>query len=58
MHIHNHPVEKAKEQLSVSPASISEIAYQLGFEHPQSFSKFFKLKTTVSPLDFRRSFAR
>jgi len=55
-HIHNHLIEKAKEQLSTSPASISEIAYQLGFEHPQSFSKLFKLKTSVSPLDFRRSF--
>jgi AraC family transcriptional activator of pobA len=55
-HIHNHLIEKAKEQLSTSPASISEIAYELGFEHPQSFSKLFKLKTNVSPLDFRRSF--
>jgi AraC family transcriptional activator of pobA len=55
-HIHNHLIEKAKEQLSTSDASISEIAYELGFEHPQSFSKFFKLKTSVSPLDFRRSF--
>lgn len=55
-HIHNHLIEKAKEQLSTSQASISEIAYDLGFEHPQSFSKLFKLKTSVSPLDFRRSF--
>lgn len=55
-HIHNHLIEKAKEQLSTSDASISEIAYELGFEHPQSFSKLFKLKTSVSPLDFRRSF--
>jgi AraC family transcriptional activator of pobA len=55
-HIHNHLIEKAKEQLSTNNASISEIAYELGFEHPQSFSKLFKLKTNVSPLDFRRSF--
>jgi len=55
-HIHNYLIEKAKEQLSTSQASISEIAYELGFEHPQSFSKLFKLKTSVSPLDFRRSF--
>jgi len=55
-HIHNHLIEKAKEQLSTSQASISEIAYGLGFEHPQSFSKLFKLKTSISPLDFRRSF--
>lgn len=55
-HIHNHLIEKAKEQLSTSDATISEIAYQLGFEHPQSFTKFFKLKTSLSPLNFRRSF--
>jgi len=55
-HIHNHLIEKAKERLSTSDASISEIAYELGFEHPPSFSKLFKLKTNVSPLDFRRSF--
>ncbi|MFI5453400.1 helix-turn-helix domain-containing protein [Pedobacter sp. UC225_61] len=55
-HIHNHLIEKAKEQLSITQASISEIAYGLGFEHPQSFSKLFKLKTSISPLDFRRSF--
>jgi AraC-like DNA-binding protein len=55
-HIHSHLIEKAKERLSTSQASISEIAYELGFEHPQSFSKLFKLKTSVSPLDFRRSF--
>ena len=55
-HIHNHLIEKAKERLSTSAASISEIAYELGFEHPPSFSKLFKLKTSVSPLDFRRSF--
>lgn len=55
-HIHNYLIEKAKEQLSTSDASISEIAYSLGFEHPQSLSKLFKLKTNMSPLDFRRSF--
>ena len=55
-HVHNHLIEKAKEQLSTSQASISEIAYDLGFEHPPSFSKLFKLKTNMSPLDFRRSF--
>jgi len=55
-HIHNYLIEKAKEQLSTSQASISEIAYELGFEHSQSFSKLFKLKTNMSPMDFRRSF--
>jgi AraC-like DNA-binding protein len=56
--IHQKLVEKAKERLSASDLSVSEIAYQLGFEHPQSFSRLFKAKTTQSPLEFRASFSR
>ncbi|TYQ00183.1 AraC family transcriptional regulator [Tenacibaculum adriaticum] len=55
-HIHNKLIEKAKEKLSITNLSVSEIAYQLGFEHSQSFSKLFKRKTTQSPLEFRASF--
>jgi AraC family transcriptional regulator, transcriptional activator of pobA len=55
-HIHNKLIEKAKEKLSITDLSISEIAYQLGFEHQQSFSKLFKTKTNQSPLEFRHSF--
>jgi AraC family transcriptional activator of pobA len=55
-HIHNKLIEKAKEILSVSNLSVAEIAYQLGFEHPQSFSKLFKNKTKLSPVEFRQSF--
>ncbi|WP_370895612.1 helix-turn-helix domain-containing protein [Chryseobacterium gossypii] len=55
-HIHEKLIEKAKEKLSTTQLSISEIAYELGFEHPQSFSKLFKSKTNLSPLEFRRSF--
>jgi AraC family transcriptional activator of pobA len=55
-HIHNKLIEKAKEKLSITSLSVSEIAYELGFEHPQSFSKLFKTKTKLSPLEFRRSF--
>ena len=55
-HIHEKLMEKAKERLSITDLSVSEIAYELGFEHPQSFSKFFKLKADISPLAFRRSF--
>ncbi|AUP80132.1 helix-turn-helix domain-containing protein [Flavivirga eckloniae] len=54
--IHEKLIEKAKEKLSTTQLSVSEIAYGLGFEHPQSFSKLFKLKTTMSPLAFRKSF--
>lgn len=55
-HIHDHLIEKAKERLSTTSLSVSEIAYELGFEHSQSFSKLFKTKTNVSPLEFRQSF--
>ena len=55
-HIHNKLIEKAKEILSSSNLTIAEIAYQLGFEHPQSFNKVFKRKTNVSPVEFRQSF--
>ena len=55
-HIHQKMIEIAKEKLSATQLSIGEIAYALGFEHPQSFSKFFKSKTDVSPLEFRQSF--
>lgn len=55
-HIHDKLLAKAKEQLSTSTLSVSEIAYTLGFEHSQSFSKFFKQKTRLSPLEFRQSF--
>lgn len=55
-HIHNKLIEKAKEILSTTNLSIAEVAYQLGFEHPQSFNKIFKRKTKLSPLEFRQSF--
>lgn len=54
--IHDKLIEKAKEKLSVTNLTVSEIAYELGFEHLQSFSKLFKTKTKFSPLEFRRSF--
>lgn len=55
-HIHHMLIEKAKEKLSTTGLTVSEIAYELGFEHPQSFSKLFKTKTKLSPLEFRQSF--
>jgi AraC family transcriptional regulator, transcriptional activator of pobA len=55
-HIHNKLIQKAKEKLSTTNLSISEIAYELGFEHLQSFSKLFKSKTSLSPVEFRNSF--
>ena len=55
-HIHSKLIEKAKEKLSASNLSISEIAYELGFEYSQSFCRLFKTKTNLSPLEFRQSF--
>lgn len=55
-HIHNKLIELAKEKLSITNLSVSEIAYQLGFEHPQSFNKLFKRYTEMSPNSFRKSF--
>lgn len=55
-HIHDKLIQAAKEKLSSTDLSVSEIAYQLGFGHPQSFSKLFKSRTNFSPLQFRRSF--
>jgi len=54
--IHDRLIEKAKQKLSTTELTVSEIAYELGFEHPQSFSKLFKTKTSQSPLAFRQSF--
>lgn len=55
-HIHKKLIEKAKEKLYNTELTVSEIAYELGFEHSQSFSKLFKTKTNFSPLEFRQSF--
>ncbi|MCQ9635902.1 helix-turn-helix transcriptional regulator [Chryseobacterium sp. WG14] len=55
-HIQNKLIDSAKERLSTTSLSVSEIAYELGFEHPQSFSKLFKQKTNQSPGEFRKLF--
>lgn len=55
-HIHEKLIEKAKELLCTSNLSVSEIAYQLGFEFPQSFNKLFKKKTDLTPLEFKQTF--
>ena len=55
-HIQDKLIEKAKEYLSITNLTVAEIAYQLGFEYPQSFNKLFKKKTNTSPLEFRQTF--
>lgn len=55
-YIQNKLIEQSKDLLSSTSLSVTEIAYKLGFEHPQSFSKLFKIKTNQSPMQFRQSF--
>lgn len=55
-HIHNKLIEKAMAKLSTTDLLVSEIAYELGFEHPQSFTKLFKAKTNLSPMEFKAKF--
>ena len=55
-HIHDSLIEKAKSMLTTTNLNVAEIAYQLGFEHPQSFNKLFKRSTNLSPGVFRQSF--
>ena len=55
-HIHEKLIEVAKEKLITTNLSVSEIAYALGFEQPQSFNRLFKKKTEMSPLNYRQSF--
>lgn len=55
-HIHEKVIEKAKEYLSSDNLNVAEVAYQLGFEHPQSFTKIFKKKTKLTPIEFKQNF--
>lgn len=55
-HIHQQLIERSKDLLSGTNMSVSEVAYQLGFEHPQSFSRLFKIKTSMTPAAFRQRF--
>lgn len=55
-HIHNKLIEKAKEILSLTNLTVAEVAGQLGFGHPQSFSKLFKSKTNLTPVEFKQTF--
>lgn len=52
-HIDGYIVRKAKNVLLGSNQSVSEIAFSLGFEYPQSFTRMFKKKTGVSPNEYR-----
>jgi AraC-like DNA-binding protein len=53
-HIHFYLIEEAKSRLLNTPASINEVAYSLGFEYPQYFTKLFKQKTGHTPIEYRQ----
>lgn len=55
-HIQDKIIERAKYILTTTNLTVSEIAFELGFEYSQSFSKLFKNKTNQTPLEFRTSF--
>lgn len=55
-HIQDKIIERAKYILTTTNLTVSEIAFELGFEYSQSFNKLFKNKTNQTPLDFRTSF--
>lgn len=51
--IHYYLIEEAKNLLLSSNKSVSELAFSLGFEYPQYFSRLFKAKTGMTPVEFR-----
>jgi len=51
--IHYYLIEEAKNLLLSSNKSVSELAFSLGFEYPQYFSRLFKSKTGMTPVEFR-----
>jgi AraC family transcriptional activator of pobA len=55
-YIHEKIIQRAKNILLNTNLTATEIAYHLGFDYPQSFSKLFKAKTNLSPIEFRKSF--
>jgi AraC-like DNA-binding protein len=52
-HIHFYLIEEAKSKLISTNKSVSEIAYELGFDYPQYFNKLFKQKAGKTPVEFR-----
>lgn len=53
-HIQNRMIETAKDKLALDERPISQIAYELGFEYPQYFTRLFKRQTGMTPAEYRR----
>ena len=54
--LHLHMIDKAKDMLVASNASVATVAYDLGFEYPQYFARLFKKKTGMTPTEYRQSY--
>ena len=55
-HLQFYLIDAAKDVLLESNKRISEVAYELGFEYPQYFSRLFKKKEGLSPSEFREKY--
>ncbi len=53
-HIQGIIIDRAKTLLLGSKEQVGQIAYGLGFEYPQHFSKMFKANTGMSPAEYRQ----
>ena len=53
-HINNLILRKSKILLLGSNNTVSEIAFSLGFNYPHYFTRFFKLKTGITPNNYRK----
>lgn len=52
-HIQQKMLDVAKERVFDTSKSISEIAYELGFQYPQHFSRWFKKMAGCTPKEYR-----
>ncbi len=55
-HLQLYLIDEAKNILLKPNKSVSEVAYELGFEYPQYFSRLFKKKEGISPSKFREKY--
>ncbi|ETZ20971.1 AraC family transcriptional regulator [Pedobacter sp. V48] len=56
--IHDRIMVHARRQINYTNLSIKEIAYELGYEDIQTFSRFFKNKEGISPIQYREKFSQ
>lgn len=54
-YIQKHLIDVAKEEILGSQKSVSEIAYQLGFQYPQHFTRIFKKAVGCTPKVYRET---